>query len=71
MKLQFMLQQLFWVAGRDLRPELVEQLDTLRQAAAMLGEENETLRKAVAAEMSRPSSTRSRASSAAGAGEGW
>jgi hypothetical protein len=50
--MQLMLQQLSEVAGRDLRPELVEQLDTLRQAAVMLGDENETFRKAVAAEMS-------------------
>jgi hypothetical protein len=50
--MQLMLQQLSEVAGRDLRPELVEQLDNLRQAAVMLGDENETFRKAVAAEMS-------------------
>ncbi len=50
--MQLVVQQLSDVAGRDLRPELVEQLDVLRQAAVMLGEENETFRKAVAAEMS-------------------
>lgn len=50
--MQLMLQQPSEVAGRDPRPELVEQLDTLRQAAVMLGDEKKTFRKAVAAEMS-------------------
>ena len=50
--MQLVMQQLSNVAGRDLRPELVEQLDALRQAAVMLGEENEAFRKSVAAEMS-------------------
>lgn len=49
---QLVLQQLSEVAGRDLAPELVAHLDTLRQAAVMLGEDNETFRKAVAAELS-------------------
>lgn len=50
--IQLLLQQLSEVAGRDLSPEFVGHLDTLRQAAVMLGEDNETFRKAVAAEMS-------------------
>lgn len=50
--MQLLLRQLSEVAGRDLAPEFIEQLDTLRQAAVMLGEDNETFRKAVAAELS-------------------
>ena len=50
--LQLLLQQMSAVAGRDLSPEFIDQLDALRQAAVMLGEDNETFRKAWAAEMS-------------------
>ena len=50
--LQLLLQQMSAVAGRDLSPEFIDQLDALRQAAVMMGEDNETFRKACAAEMS-------------------
>ena len=50
--LQLLLQQMSAVAGRDLSPEFIDQLDALRQAAVMMGEDNETFRKAWAAEMS-------------------
>lgn len=50
--MQLLLQQLSEVAGQDLAPEFIGHLDTLRQAAVMMGEDDETFRKAWAAEMS-------------------
>ena len=64
--MQLLLQQLSEVADRDLAPDFVRHLDTLRQAAVMLGEDNETFRKSVAAELSATIDALSRKAPGAG-----